>query len=56
MTIKKIAVLGAGAVGSYIIWGLSQRDDIELGVVAEGERAEHFKKNSRIALLGISIF
>ena len=56
MTIKKIAVLGAGAVGSYIIWGLSQRDDIELGVVAEGERAEHFKKNSRIALLGISNF
>ena len=56
MTIKKIAVLGAGAVGSYIIWGLSQRDDIELGVVVEGERAEHFKKNSRIALLGISNF
>lgn len=56
MTIKKIAVLGAGAVGSYIIWGLSQRDDIEFGVVAEGERAEHFKKNSRIALLGISNF
>lgn len=56
MTIKKIAVLGAGAVGSYIIWGLSQRDDIELGVVAEGERAERFKKNSRIALLGISNF
>ncbi len=45
MTIKKIAVLGAGAVGSYIIWGLSQRDDIELGVVAEGERAERLKQN-----------
>lgn len=45
MEIKKIAVLGAGAVGSYIIWGLSQRDDIELGVVAEGERAERLKQN-----------
>ena len=45
MTIKKIAVLGAGAVGSYIIWGLSQRDDIELGVVTEGERAERLKQN-----------
>ena len=37
--------MGAGAVGSYIIWGLSQRDDIELGVVAEGERAERLKQN-----------
>lgn len=45
MKIKKIAVLGAGAVGSYIIWGLSQRDDIELCVVAEGERAERLRQN-----------
>lgn len=45
MKIKKIAVLGAGAVGSYIIWGLSRRDDIELGVVAEGERAERLRQN-----------
>ena len=44
MKIQKVAVLGAGAVGSYIIWGLSQKEDIELGVVAEGERAEHLKK------------
>ena len=34
MDIKKVAVLGAGAVGSYVIWGLSARRDIELGVVA----------------------
>lgn len=39
MNIKKVAVLGAGAVGSYVIWGLSKRDGISLGVVAEGERA-----------------
>ena len=38
MDIKKVAILGAGAVGSYTIWGLSERDDIELGVIAEGER------------------
>ena len=25
MDIKKVAVLGAGAVGSYVIWGLSAR-------------------------------
>ena len=36
MKIKKVAVLGAGAVGSYVIWGLSSRNDIELGVIAEG--------------------
>ena len=44
MKIQKVAVLGAGAVGFYIIWGLSQKEDIELGVVAEGERAERLKK------------
>ena len=38
MNIKKIAILGAGAVGSYIIWGLSDSRDIELGVVAKNER------------------
>ncbi len=25
MIIKSVAVLGAGAVGSYVIWGLSER-------------------------------
>lgn len=40
MDIRKVAVLGVGAVGSYVIWGLSARTDIELGVVAEGRRGE----------------
>lgn len=44
MKIKKVAVLGAGAVGSYVIWGLSNRKDIRLGVIAEGARAERLKK------------
>ena len=39
-----MAVLGAGAVGSYMIWGLSKRDDVRLGVIAEGKRAECLKK------------
>ena len=43
MKIKKVAVLGAGAVGSYIIRGLSQADDIELGVIADGARADRLK-------------
>ena len=44
MKIEKVAILGAGAVGSYIIWGLSDRKDIKLGVIAEGERAERLRK------------
>ena len=37
--------LGAGAVGSYVIWGLSARRNIELGVVADGPRGERLKKD-----------
>ncbi len=43
--IHTVAVLGAGAVGSYVIWGLSALDNIELGVIAEGERAQRLKKD-----------
>lgn len=43
MKIKRVAVLGAGAVGSYIIRGLSQAGDIELGVIADGARADRLK-------------
>ena len=39
MKIKKAAILGAGAVGSYVIWGLSGKKDIDLSVIAKGERA-----------------
>lgn len=46
MNIKKVAVLGAGAVGSYVIWGLSARRDIELGVVADGPRGERLVKKA----------
>ena len=37
MKITSVAVLGAGAVGSYVIWGLADREDIKLGVIAEGK-------------------
>ena len=43
-TCKSVAVLGAGAVGSYVIWGLSSRKDIRLAVIAEGPRAERLKQ------------
>lgn len=45
MKIESVAVLGAGAVGSYVIWGLSEKAGVRLGVVADGERAERLKQN-----------
>lgn len=48
MKIKKVAVLGAGAVGSYVIWGLSNNKDIELGVISTGERRERLERKGCI--------
>lgn len=45
MKIQSVAILGAGAVGSYIIWGLSKKDNIRLGVIAEGNRAQRLKES-----------
>ena len=44
MEYKNIALIGAGAVGSYIIWGMSQRKDINFFLVAEGERKERLQR------------
>ena len=44
MKMQSVAILGAGAVGSYVIWGLSQKTDIRLGVLAEGKRAERLSQ------------
>ena len=45
MEIKSVALLGAGAVGSYIIWGLSKLENIKFGIVAEGKRAQRLKRD-----------
>ena len=45
MKIRSVAILGAGAVGSYMIWGLSQADGLDLSVIADGERAQRLKAN-----------
>ncbi len=45
MDIKKVAVLGAGAVGSYVIWSLWGTDGIKLSVIADGERAERIRRD-----------
>ena len=49
MEIKKVAILGAGAVGSYVIEGISGCREIRLGVIAEGER------NARLKSAGCTI-
>lgn len=43
--IKNVAILGTGAVGSYLLWGLSQKEDLDLCVIAQGERKERYEKN-----------
>ena len=43
MSIKTVGIIGAGAVGSYVIWGLSDVKDIKLGVIASGERNQKLK-------------
>ena len=43
MKMKHVAILGAGAVGAYMIWGLSNKSGISLGVVAENDRNKRLK-------------
>lgn len=43
--IKTVAVLGAGAVGSYLIWGLTPKLGENLWVIAEGARADRLREN-----------
>ncbi|WP_026528547.1 ketopantoate reductase family protein [Butyrivibrio sp. VCD2006] len=43
MDFKKVVIIGAGAVGSYMLWGLSNKDNLELSVVASGKRKERIE-------------
>lgn len=43
--IKTVAILGAGAVGAYFIWGLSEKLGNNLWIVADGERRMRLEKN-----------
>ena len=45
MQIRSVALLGAGAVGSYVIWGLTERENLRFGIVAEGARAERLARD-----------
>lgn len=41
---RRVAVLGAGAIGSYVIWGFAPSDQAELVVLAQGERAARLRE------------
>lgn len=41
---KKVVLLGAGAIGAYIIWGFSKARDIDFCILAEGHRKERLKR------------
>ena len=43
MNIRSAAIIGAGAVGAYFIWGLKSVPDLDLYLIAEGERAQRLK-------------
>lgn len=43
MEFKRVVIIGAGAVGSYVIWGLSRKNHIEFSVVAAGERKKRLE-------------
>lgn len=45
MNKSKLALIGAGAIGGYFIWGFDNVTDVEFTVVAEGERLERLKTN-----------
>lgn len=48
MKIQSVAILGAGAVGCYVLWGLADKaaaNSLQLGVVAEDSRAERLRQN-----------
>ena len=44
MKFTKVALIGAGAVGAYFIYGFTSLKDLSFCVVAEGERAERLRK------------
>ena len=45
MEIRSAAILGAGAVGCYALWGLAEKPGLRLGIVAEGARADRLRRD-----------
>ena len=45
MKIRSVAVMGAGAVGAYFVYGLTGKKDIDFCVIADGERKKRLKRD-----------
>ena len=45
MEMKTIAILGAGAIGAYFIYGFSAAPDIDFCLIAKGERKERLQRD-----------
>ena len=52
MEIKKVALIGAGAIGSYLIWGLSRLADLSFTVIADGQRGERLRRKKDLSSNG----
>lgn len=48
MRFQTAAIMGAGAVGSYIYWGLEEKLGDDLWVIGQGERAERLRREGLI--------
>ena len=48
MELKKVAIIGAGAVGCYVLWGLSNKKDTDISVIAQGERKERIEREGLV--------
>ena len=44
MEFKKVALFGAGAVGSFFYWNIRKDPEVELYLIAEGERKERLER------------
>ena len=44
MEIKKVAIIGAGAIGAYFLWGMKSLPEGDVFLIADGERKERLAK------------
>ena len=49
--IETVAILGAGAVGSYFIYGLNEKFGENLWIIANGERKERLEKEGLMIIM-----
>lgn len=48
MEIRKVGVIGAGAIGAYFLWGMRELPREDICLIAKGERKERLIRNGII--------